>query len=356
MPLAVLGFLVAIAYAPIPSAVSTPRWLVVEVGSFLLLLSTPARAPHWLAIAFLAWCAATVAWSASPLDSVGAMIQLAALAAAFQVAAETDDLRPFWIAIAAGSAINAAIAVAQVAGLHVFDVGGNAAGQPIGLFGNKNFLANFGALALVGCLALRGPLAVALAVGAATAALLPLCRGAMLALLVAGLVAKRASLAAWLLCAGAAVGAVAVDLWVHPLRLFLSVTPRAVTWEWTVTNLKPFGWGIGTYGTIFPVEHAFNDLLEFVFEVGAGTVLLLVLLARCFAVPGRAAEKAVLAAILVEGMFAFPLHQAATAFVAAVCAGHLSGSRARVRDAERGGGDRSVWGLLNAGPFGVRAI
>jgi hypothetical protein len=346
MPLAVLGFLVSIAYIPIPSAVATPRWIAIEVGAFLILLFTSIRttATHWIGAALILWCALSITWSVSAYDATGALLQLVALGAVFCIGSETEDLKQFWIALALGASINAVIAIFQVSGFHIFDPSGHTAGFPIGLFGNKNFLANFGALALIGTISLVSTKWFApLIAGSATAALLPMSRGTIVAVVVAAGASlwKAKKLGWWIPLTISIVIALAIliDTEINPLRFERSIDTRLAIWDWTISNWSTFGWGLGNYGTVFPFEHASNDPFEIVFELGIGSVLYFWIIGICLVERKIPIEWAVLVTVLVESLFAFPLHQPATAFVAALVAGRIVGDRARRRRIELVGGD-----------------
>lgn len=353
-----LAFLIAIAWLPITSAVSTPRWILVQVGGAALLLSTryiTMTPAHWWGLAFLTICSASAIWSPSPADSVGRLVQLLGLAAVFCVAAEVRDLGDFWLALAAGVAVNAVIALVQLYGWQAFMMVPDQRDYPMGLFGNKNFLAQLAALALVGGIitALKPhfnyPIfTFAMIAWCAVVLWLTGSRGAGLA--VAGALAawywRMLGLnwwAFWSLAFPVAVALIAADLVLNPTRMATSVSPRLGMWDWTVTNLRPFGWGIGAFGSIFPFEHAFNDALEFAFELGIGMLPLAMVLIYALRAPpyapgeGYDAEWAVLVALVIMALVAFPFQQAATAFVGAVVAGRLAGARYRACSREPGG-------------------
>lgn len=364
MRLALLGLLVAVAYLPIISAVSTPRWIFGGVASFAIFVFVsvrPTRA-HLLGAAMLAWCAATAVWSVSPEDALGRLMQLAVLGAAFCVAAEVDgaEIKPFWIALGAGASVSAVAAVLQINGVSAFQPYGDWV-QPTGMFGNKNVMANFGVLALIGMLSVPQTWWTApLTAGSAVAAFLPASRGAAIAFCVAigALLWRRAGWRLWaflLVAVAAAAVALGLDAWFNPGRT-ASSSARLEMWDWTVTNLSVFGWGIGNYGAVFPFEHASNDVLELAFELGVGLAVAVALVAHVLGAPGRKAEWAVLVAFLVLCLVTFPFHQPATAFVAAMVAGRLAGARRDAWGAELGGRVVRVQGLPFSWPIGVGAI
>lgn len=341
-----LGLLLGVAWLPLPSGVSMPRWGVALVGSALLwMLGPPARAlgaAHAWGLALLAWAALSLLWSASPADTLGALTQLAALAAIFAAGAGLGDERmpALWTGLGTGATLLGLLGLAQMLDLTDFaEVAGQAQWTyPVGTAGNKNFLAVIGTLALFGLLFMRTPLdwsrarcawASAITAGSAVAAFTPLCRGAMVAVVLAPLGWFLRGWKLWVtsaaLVTSAAMGVLGLQ------RVPNSIQPRLEVWDWTASNLGPLGWGLGTYGSVFPWEHANNDLLEVAFELGIGALLLVGLLVACLRVRprGLAAEWVVLCAAVVMSLSAFPLHQGCPAAVAALCAGRLAGARGR---------------------------
>jgi hypothetical protein len=359
VPVAV--FLAAVAYLPILGAVDAPRWIVVEVGSFALLLTAPRgrlTPEHVAGGLFLAYAAASILWSPSPFDGVGAVIRLLALAAAFCAAASrTENLDAAWTALGVGASISGLIAAAQVVGAPIFHMPGFDPTAPIGLFGNKNFMAGFGALAFVATVLSRPTwLKPPLLAGTALAAFLPLSMGAILGIAVGLAFARLRPTAFWLALAGLLAAALGADLWLFPDRIVSSLQPRLVLWQLSWANLSWFGWGIGSYGSLFPAAHAFNDALEYVVELGVGAVPLLIMVALALRRGRERTEGAILVAALVESLFAFPLHQPAHAFVAVVCAGFLCGAGGRARVLEPGRRGHRDEGLLDPGHLGVGAL
>jgi hypothetical protein len=185
--------------------------------------------------------------------------------------------------------------------------------------------------------------------GAVVCAFAPMSRGAFLAFVVAlpFLFGPKQRWLAWSGMLGLAAALLAIDFEFNSIRA-VSMAARMDIWSWTVANLTWFGWGVGNYITAFPVmEFAHDEPLHFAFELGIGSVLLGATLwwALCWA---RApAERAMLVAVLAEGMVGFPLHHAATAFVAAACAGHLAGRRHHalsIQFVDRNPGGAGFWG------------
>ncbi len=132
----------------------------------------------------------------------------------------------------------------------------------------------------------------------------------------------------------------------HPLASF---SDRWSYYTDTMRQLTFFGHGLGSFNGLFPsfassdtlavrTDHVHNDYLEAIFEIGGVAVFVWCAL---FAVCLRAvvsAERTVLVAVGVQMLFAFPLHLPATAFLAALCLGHLCRDRVVVRDQLAHGG------------------
>lgn len=364
MALAVLTFLVAVAFVPlIASAATSPRWWVMALGAAVLIFAVRVRMTwtHWVGAAFVLGSAATLAWSPSPWDTAGAMVQLAILALVFCIAAEARTMTPVYAALAAGVTISAAMAVYQTWTGFLWGASGYVGETYAGLFLNKNLLAEISLLALIPMLA-QGR--YWLAVGPFVGCLLPGARETAISLLcmaAAALIAWMAKLRGWKLAAMLTVLAVELggflvfaylDLRAFPSRLD-GYDGRLVMWQVAWANTSWAGVGLGTFGPLMPqFEWAHNEFLHLSFEVGAVSVLLWVIVFYAMGV-GDAVERSILAALVGSALVSYPLHMPATAFVAAVVAGHVCGVRGRLRAAQwRGrmaaGGSLPVgrrWGL-----------
>lgn len=382
MKLAVFALLVGIAWLPIPSAISAPRWAVVSIGAAALLWSCRVRwsPAHSVGLALVLWALVSSAWAISPNDAYNGAWQLLVLGFVFCVAAESPySLNSFAMGLGAAATVNAAIAVAQTLfDAPIFLVPGIPTGYPSGLFGNKNYMAQFGALALVAMIFVprdwrmpslervpgAGMLRDVLIAGSAVAAFLPLSRGAIIAVAVAiGASWWRGQNFRWIaffgLAGGAVLALVGIDMWLHPERIELSAIPRLEIWDWTLTNLRFFGWGAGNYAAIFPFDHALNDWFEIAFDLGAvGALALAAIVFYCLRerAVDLAAEWAVLVAFLVEGATASPLHQPATAAVGAFVAGRLAGAFGRARRAQSSGGGLRPNGACEPWSLGIGTV
>jgi len=346
--LAVLGFLVSVAYWPgTMSASVSPKWWVLWIGAPAALLLkevvTDSRSAqsdrslykmtpsHWSGLAFLVYCIASLGWAVSFNDGVAALLQLLPLALVFVIAAETEDLTPLRIGLGVAAAISAAVVAVQWW-----------RGEELaGLFMNRTALAEFGAVTLLGLIGLPWKW-LPLTACAAVCAFAPMSRGAFLAFAVAlpFTLGPNKRFLPWVGMLAVVVVLLSVDFVYNPDRA-ISMAGRMDIWSWTVANLTWFGYGVGNYITFFPVfEFAHNEPLHFAFELCLGSVFLWA--AFAWALPGSRApaERAMLVAVLAEGMVGFPLHHAATAFVAAACTGHLAGLRRHAGIIQPAGRDR----------------
>lgn len=342
MPITAL--VVGLLWLPIISASTSPRWWAMAIGSAagLFFITVRQTAAHTWGGLFLLWAAASIMWAGSGFDAGGELPKLAALALVFCVAAEAKSSDATFLALGLAASANAALMLLQAADLVTWLIPlGHAPGYPVGTFGNKNVAANFGALALLGVLLLllrdgRRPLWLygSAAAGSAVCAFLPFSRGAILAVLLALCLRERPR---WTIPAiGVAFAGFLAAAWWRPwLNLYDSAAPRLEQWDWSLSNLKLFGWGAGNYGSVFPWEHANNDAIELAFEYGVGALLLVgffTYVLRCRSLP---AEWRIVVAYLVIGLVTFPMHEPAVAFVAAFAAGRLAGERGRLGRGER---------------------
>lgn len=255
------------------------------------------------------------------------------LAAAFCIGSSLRDLRAVYCGLGLALGVSGVIAIAQMfgfAGIYQYSV-------PGGLFINGNVMAEIAVLVLVGAVAERMWWLIPLVM---PAALLPMARGPILALLVA--------LVLWARCRLVIFGVVAATALTAAVSLFTgyrmaSVGERLGLWIDTLSGVNFVGHGIGSFHAAFPgfarhtnlligrPEHAHNDLLEFVFEVGLCGAALAVLLFALSLVGGRDSDRLVLVAFGVEAMFGFPFHMPLTAFVVALAAGRVCSDGADLR-------------------------
>lgn len=336
MPLAILIFLVmAIAIPGLPSGFYLPRWSILVVGSVCLLwaIRTPRLGfGHWCFLAYIGWSALGLFWSISPLDTLQSIFLWLVMGAVFLAASQTEDMRLPWVGFIAGMAVNTAIAAMQ------YDQGwfdftkGNTAGLVVGTFLNKNILASLCVLALVPAVRYRWWGAVPLM---AFFALQPESRTAylMLAVVAAGLLRPYLS-GRWFWSTGIAMFTVVAVWAVVDLTSFgrlISLNTRLAIWQIELANMTWLGWGLGTFPHLLPMyDYGHNEYLQVVFESGIGAVFLAAMLVYALGAKAEV-ENVIVAALLVECIFSFPLRVVPSFLVLAVASGYLCGCRDRAR-------------------------
>lgn len=338
-------FGLTLAYVPgVLNLATAGRWALLALALPLLLGSVGrVTAGHWSGALLLGWAALSLAWTPQIWDGLRAVYILVLFGLAFSIGARLDSLRPVYLGLGLGMAVNGLLVLAQWGG---FD-GVYILNAPAGLFVNKNWLAETAAPVLVGVIAYRlwwliPPILPCVLVA-------PAARTALLGLGAAALVWlwPRSRMAALTVVAFAAAFA-ASRLGEH------SAMERFDIWRDTANGLTWLGRGIGAFWHDYPSHaglkdlllnrpaQAHNDFLQILYELGPlGLGLFLALLA--VAMTGQSpAMRAVLAAILMEACLAFPLQMPVTGCLFAVVLGHAC----------RGGGD--VRGLLAAGRMALR--
>lgn len=353
-----LSFAVCIAAWPtISGGALAPRWAVMSIAVPLMTVTlrprlTPA---HRLGMAFLCYAAISLLWTPVIYDGLNSLWQLAVLAGLFCIGAE---LRSFWqvyIGLTLGLVGSAVIVGLQLAGIATPFSVAEATPIPAGLFVNSNFMAEIAAPVLIGML--PSPLAII----PAFLLFVTHCLSAIVAVATACLIwlwpRYRPIAATLTLVALIGVGWLGYDK--NPQRY----EHRIGIWGDAIINLTTFGHGAGSYYVAQAAnspaqkswhsreEHAHNDALEIAFEYGLpGFALLAAIVVYALGAPCTR-ERLVLVAFLVEGLFGFPLYNPATAFLAVLLLGHLSGLRHRLF---LGLADSRVHRAANEGTAGYR--
>lgn len=327
----IFGFLLAICFNPyIYAAATQPRWALLAIAlPVLIALKPPSHFTilHAIGLCLIAWTALTLTWTANVSDGFGSFVQLLIVAMSFVLGARTD-LRDTFKGLAIGLVASSVIVILNLKYSGIVSIGRE------GLFGNRNMLAEAAVLTALGCLAYRLWWYVP---GLLPAIFItPFSRGAVIGL-AAGLVVlygKRAWARSRAACIAIAVLVCIAAVYGAIVRTE-SITERYWIYSDTLKGLTLFGNGIGSYYTLFPYltsnwdmaeirpDHAHNDILEMVFELGIGAIFYLALIAlayRMAAVP----ERTVLLAFLCVGCLSFPWHIPTTAFIAALVIGHAS--------------------------------
>ena len=320
----------------IASGGSTPRWAFLAVLVPIILFSIKVRLtlPHIFLGLLISYGALSFFWSTVGYDWALEMSRFLIVFGLFLIGSSLQSLRPIIIGCAIGLAINSIVVIAQVYGWQ----GIQQTVSPGGLFLNKNLGGEIAALILIGALYERIWWAIPLVL---PSFILPHSRGSY-----------------------AAFGAVAL-LWAfqkHPKTLVVlvsvavflfgylyiiypdgAVAERFSIWADVLDGSSWFGHGLGQLYSTYPEyasrvdtlaqrpEHAHNDLLELWYDLGIGSIVVIAFV-RCLWRGTLQAEKAILVAFFVEGLFNFPLYMPATAALFALVAGSLAGSGPSLRD------------------------
>lgn len=334
------AFAIGVVFWPgTPGASISPRWALIGMGVWLFVKPVLITTQHVAILLLLTWSALTLTWSQFGYDGVDAWLRLFFLCGAFWMGSSVDSLRPVYIGFALSLGVSSVIVIAQWYGWQ----GIPQSVSPAGLFMNKNTVAEISALVLVGLVASKLWRFVPFVV---PALIIPQSRAAIMAVGVALVVSHVRRPAILFGLMGFLVTVIALWAMQHPLGSF---SDRWSYYTDTARQLTFFGHGLGSFNGLFPsfassdtlavrTDHVHNDYLEAVFEIGIVAVFIWWAL---FAVLARAVdspERTVLIAVAVEMLFAFPLHLPCTAFLAALCLGHLCRDRAVVRNSVTDGG------------------
>lgn len=318
----IAAFAVTVAYMPwFADAANAPRWALLSLMVPLAWRPLAWSRLHTPGMVFIVLAALSLLWTPVVVEGLQPLWQFILLGALFAIGVELESMEPIFVGAGWGLAVSSVLSLAQ-------DV-------PTGLFLNKNFLAEAAVLVFIGLVSYRR---YALAAALLPAMLLPVSRGALLALVVASALQWRSR---WLTAVLVTTFVAVVAVWPNGA----SLGERYVIWTHTADHLTWLGHGLGSFYIDFPgfqedgfarrFEHAHNDLLELAYELGIGVLPLLALwlVAMLQVQPVRV----VLVAFTVEGCFAFPLYLPVTAALGILVTGHLYGSWARVFRAEHVG-------------------
>lgn len=325
-----LGFLVTVAFLPIPGGFTNLRFAAVAFGASLLWYFRPGRLvlAHVIGAVFLAACALSLGWTFSIWDGVFRFAFIGALGLAFCAGAGTQEtIRPLFVGAGIGIAVNSVLAIGQYFDAWMITP---QATMPAGLFFNKNILGETAALVLVGLVGYR---VWWLIIPVLPSVILTGARGSLFALAASGILLiwrdKRLGYVKYI----SVLAAVAVG--VHVMNTSDTFIQRLQIWHDTWDGLTFWGRGIGSFWAAYPehasridplalrAETAHNDLLQMLFEVGVlPTLVFVTFVASAMRGPLRT-EHYVLTAFIVEGLVGFPLSMPATGCIAAISLGHI---------------------------------
>lgn len=322
-----LAFVFSVLFLPgISSPSVSVKWsfLALVVPLYLFLVRDIRIAvSHIFLGCILLYAAVSFMWSTVGYDFLLQYSHLLMIVGLFIIGSSLKSLRPLLIGTSIGLGINSVFVVLQFYSINLVQQ----ATSPAGLFMNKNLLAEFAALVLVGLLYEKMwwwtiPVLPCLVFTEA--------RGAILAIVVGIVLKLRRS--AVILSSMAAIG-----LLYGLLNYDASMAQRIEIWWDTFSNLTWFGHGWGQFYSTYPEhaanmdtllarpEHAHNDLMEMIYELGIGSVFIVGFIVSLWR-SRLSTELAILAAFMVEALFGFPFYIPTTAAVFAIVAGRLCGA------------------------------
>jgi hypothetical protein len=321
-----LGLIIAVCYVPGYIGATIPaQWAVLSIIlPFFLWRPTISGPAFWLGAAFLAWAAASLAWSPISYDAIFGLWQATIWALCFRLGATEIDLRALFHGLACGITISSTIAIAQAFGFSpVLAIPENA---PPGLFYNPTVLGAAAALVAIAIFEMGDRRWL---LGLAPSLYLANSRGAWL-ILACGLLSRI--FPRWLI----AIPILAVAIFATAI-LGRTDTQRLMLWGEALRHWSWLGNGVGAFNSLYYVdidpklqiprlvhaEFVHNDYLQLYFEFGpaaiaAYAILALALLRSAFPYRGT------LLAFAILGLFYFPLWCPVLAFIGCVLTGRAS--------------------------------
>lgn len=319
----------AIMTAFIPGVIgsaSNTSWAVMWLAMPLLLLNCKIEMTliHVLGLLFLSYAALSLLWSPHGFLE---LMQLLALASVFVWGCTLKDLRSVTIGLSIGLAVSSVIAIPQYfqVELPILNAGKGASG----LFINPNIYAEISGLILI--LLIINKLWWFIPV--TVPGLLVSSRAVMIGFVVIGLMWlwNKSKLAVVSIIGSLIFAASFINIATG------SIYERLNMWNDMSAGFNVFGNGIGSFVFKFPdfnkhldattsfAEYAHNDLLQLIFELGIGSLPLILIVALLLKVNNE--YRNALVFFIVIGLFGFPLHMPDTGFVVALVAAQLAKSR-----------------------------
>lgn len=338
-----LSFVFSVIYSPgIASAATTPKWAFLSIAvpvAILLRRTSKVTLAHVLIASLVLYAIVSLAWTTVFFDGINVTWKLILFTGLVWIGAEVKSIRSMLVGASLALWINSIVVIAQVHGWH----GIPEVVSPGGLFLNKNMGAEFAVLILVGLICERIWWPIPGLMPSIIYVMFPNgpARGAWLALGIVciGWVGSKFPRIVTVLL-GLGLTAIAGH---YILSYDSSVSQRMDIWADTVSGFKTWGNGIGSFYVDYPhyathmdtlkerPDHAHNDFLELVFELGIGSLLAVAFFLSVYRVR-LATERSIVLAFLVESCFGFPLAMPATFAAFAFSAGRLAGAGPSLRD------------------------
>ena len=344
---AVLFFALTVLCIPaLPDGAEIPRWALMAVTAGILVFKVEMTSTYFIVVAYVTGMALL---GPTGYDALLLFAHFAILSILFL--AELD-LRKATIGAGLGMAVNSCVMLAQHYGFTYIPML-----SPLpGLFYNRNIGAEAAGMTLALVIGYRlwwlVPGVLPVLVYGSRAPVIALGTAAAFA------VGRRSPFLGFMTFLG---GILFVVSWMHDYGGLTDLFQRIGVWQDMLPALRPWGHGLGSFISEFPLwqqhtsaltlrfENAHNDFMQLCFELGLGGVLAAALVvAQLWGTPRSSAWYA-LVVFLVEGCFGFPLYEPVTASLAAVCAGALFAEHVVLFDLLAAWGPR-IW----AGDFAPR--
>lgn len=309
------AFVLSTIYVPgLTGAGIQTGWAFLSITlPFMIWGRVEVTLPHLLLLAFCIYATASLLWAPNFYFGIFSLWQLACAAGAFVLGSQMRSLRPVALGLAFGLSVSSVIATMQYFELKPVE---SWTVNPTGLFYNSWVLGGAACLTIL---------------------LLYDCRLWWPMLLVAP--------ALWLSYARSAMFATALPI-LFRLKYGWAIIPLAIgsilmifynshyddvriaVWQGFLAHLTPRGAGVGAVDSLtmflgngqpLSAEHAHNEFLDLAYHYGIFAAIPISVALALASKPSRTWMG-----FLLLASFGFPLHSPVTAFIGALCAGHLA--------------------------------
>lgn len=285
---------------------------------------------HIYGFLFLVYCAISLFWTTN--FNIGFLIFLyfITLGIAFCLGSAIDNIKPILIGLSFGLILSDFVAFLQY--YYNSEIVYTFAHDIAGLFVNKNIYCEVSVVLLLSLIVYRLWFFIPFTL---PGIFLVHSRAALLALFI-GLIILFWNKHIWKFCLAAIVGMIIVTFYVNNYAEFTlsHFQERVNIWFDTIRGITLFGNGIGSFEITYPLkaiyidtsfarpQHAHNDLLELVFELGLGVLILIPMFWNILKV--KTDEKVILYSTFIISLFSFPLYIPITGFIWLFISGHIT--------------------------------
>ena len=328
--LSLLGFIISIAYIPGIVGAAIPTGWFVLIGLMPILICfyhKSINVYHIEVILFVTYCGISLVWTQNFNIGLFFFVQLVALGLTFYLGSTLTDLKPIFKGLAVGIGISGIVSILQK--FYDWNFVFRNTGMNAGLFVNQDLFCEASVIVFISLIIFELwwwlPFTI-------TGIVLVHSRAAILALI--------GCFGIWLWSKSKIAALVFGFILVCGSAFYLSrgiddsIRQRLYLWESTVKGFTVLGNGIGSYQIAYPPfavnvdtsierpKFAHNDFLQFVFEVGIGTIFLILLAYDVLIIKRK--ERLILYAVGIISCFSFPFHIPVMAFIGCLVAGYIT--------------------------------